>query len=691
MDKKNIVILLMIILFAASVGVCFWFWKEQNKNDLPKDTNGALADNITKEEPVKSELISLSDRKTYSNQKVNFTFKYPADWEVKEEFEYRSAACEMDPKCKGVWYIALNRIRDTRPAINMEAEKFGIAINMSQCWGIKGDYRLAGGNWICVFDDNPEALNVYEQIKKSFSLIDYNIISDMNNNQYYSSNIKGKINLKDGIYYKNSDLTKTSFGIRFSIEKYAIGDLNGDGKNDAAVVLKSFNEGGSIPVYDINVLTSEDEKLVWRASNDFAYGAQIKSVNIQSGEINLDVIVPDLNDMPCCPTVEKTFRYKVTNSGIVDSMATACLSSMSVDLCEKAGGKILKSQEGESCFCPIAADCEGACATVGLSNVAGKKCDGSEGYRPMYNGATSCCCQKCDNFCKAAGLDYVYTGIDDCKAVDGFVPMVSGAASCCCKKPSENAVVDWLTYENINLGLKFEYPKNWGLIKQATQNNDGIYAFTAENGAIEQIFYHNDSKNLFFVEESRKVECENKKGDCFVSDLKIIGSDKEIKIIYQMSVDEAQWYAKINKLYFSPDAKYAYFMITGYENSTPVLLNIEKKSNILEKLDIWFGDAFKNVNWFNDSILAIKSERNDFGGVGKNAIFVSDLGSRDILNEIFSIENKDYWNGSGFSEGLSFDAEGKLQFSTRRCVGTKCEILKKYEYNPITKQLIDSN
>ena len=158
-----------------------------------------------------------------------------------------------------------------------------------------------------------------------------------------------------------------------------------------------------------------------------------------------------------------------------------------------------------------------------------------------------------------------------------------------------------------------------------------------------------------------------------------------------MSVDEAQWYAKINKLYFSPDAKYAYFMITGYENSTPVLLNIEKKSNILEKLDIWFGDAFKNVNWFNDSILAIKSERNDFGGVGKNAIFVSDLGSRDILNEIFSIENKDYWNGSGFSEGLSFDAEGKLQFSTRRCVGTKCEILKKYEYNPITKQLIDSN
>lgn len=116
-------------------------------------------------------VTDLTNWKTYSNPEVNFTFKYPSDWEIKEEYEYKSAACQMDPECKGVQYIFLNKINDTRPAQMKEKEKFGIVINMSQCTGVKWDDVL-GGNWICLFDENPEALIVYEQIKKSFKLVE---------------------------------------------------------------------------------------------------------------------------------------------------------------------------------------------------------------------------------------------------------------------------------------------------------------------------------------------------------------------------------------------------------------------------------------------------------------------------------------------------------------------------------------
>ena len=109
--------------------------------------------------------------KTYSNSEVDFTFKYPLNWEVKEEYQYKSAACQMNSECKGVHYILLNRIDYTRQTKMGEKDKHGIAINMPQCTGIKWS-NLRGNNWICVFDENPEVLNIYEEIKESFQLID---------------------------------------------------------------------------------------------------------------------------------------------------------------------------------------------------------------------------------------------------------------------------------------------------------------------------------------------------------------------------------------------------------------------------------------------------------------------------------------------------------------------------------------
>jgi hypothetical protein len=169
---------------------------------------------------------------------------------------------------------------------------------------------------------------------------DARITDRINNGEYYSSSAKSKIILRDGSFYIESDTAKTSFGIYFSVGKYATGDLNNDGNNDAAVILKSFNEGGSVPAYDLNILINQEEELVWRASKYFQYGTQIKSINIGNREIIIDTIIPGLNEMPCCPTVEKTFRYQLIDGDITES------DNLGDNLCDKRDG-IWKNYESK--------------------------------------------------------------------------------------------------------------------------------------------------------------------------------------------------------------------------------------------------------------------------------------------------------------------------------------------------------
>jgi len=121
---------------------------------------------IFKSSEIKDETANW---KTYSNPEVDFTFKYPPDWEIKQEYQYKSAACQADPNCKGVRYIFLNRIDDTRPANMGEKDKFGMAINMPQCTGVKRS-DLPGNNWICVFDEKSETLEIFNQMLSTFTL-----------------------------------------------------------------------------------------------------------------------------------------------------------------------------------------------------------------------------------------------------------------------------------------------------------------------------------------------------------------------------------------------------------------------------------------------------------------------------------------------------------------------------------------
>ena len=106
---------------------------------------------------------------TYSNPEVNFSFRYPLDWEIKYVRKYKSAACQISPECEGIIQLFLNKKTDNRLSKMCGKEKFGIAINMPQCSGVRYS-GLPGNNWICVFGEDTETLDVYEKIKNSFQL-----------------------------------------------------------------------------------------------------------------------------------------------------------------------------------------------------------------------------------------------------------------------------------------------------------------------------------------------------------------------------------------------------------------------------------------------------------------------------------------------------------------------------------------
>ncbi|GEM_PF-4236757 len=165
-----------VALALKDVNICKRIEDEKIKNDcytVVKKNDLELLNSWLKErvKPIEKE---VKEWKTYFNPDANFEFRYPENWEIKEDYEYKTPACEEDPECKGRQYIVLGKIGE--PALPMK-----IGINIPQCMGIKWS-DLPGGNWICVFEDDPEVLSIYEQIKKSFQIISQIETKEMNEN-----------------------------------------------------------------------------------------------------------------------------------------------------------------------------------------------------------------------------------------------------------------------------------------------------------------------------------------------------------------------------------------------------------------------------------------------------------------------------------------------------------------------------
>lgn len=98
--------------------------------------------------------------------------------------------------------------------------------------------------------------------------------------------------------------------------EYALGDLNGDGASDAAVILIA-NTGGSGSFFILTVMLNEGGKPRQVASTGLGDRVVVKSLAIQTRIITVRMKVHGPRDPACCPTVHTSWHYRLKGNYLV--------------------------------------------------------------------------------------------------------------------------------------------------------------------------------------------------------------------------------------------------------------------------------------------------------------------------------------------------------------------------------------
>ncbi|PIQ92948.1 MAG: hypothetical protein COV69_00490 [Parcubacteria group bacterium CG11_big_fil_rev_8_21_14_0_20_39_14] len=262
----------------------------------------------------------------------------------------------------------------------------------------------------------------------------------------------------------------------------------------------------------------------------------------------------------------------------------------------------------------------------------------------------------------------------------------------CRKEVVEDETADWKTYRNEEYGFEFEHPQEWGVLTLESQKTEEVYSFNSQNETIKTIWYHKPSGIIAFIIKGEKYKLAYE-GEAYQDVLKIIYPNKEIKMIYTVPPQRVNWYGRIEDVNLSPNGKYIYFSIPGYESYDCMLVNIDSGSNIIDCNIITFN-PYEDVYWSpNNKVLAIKSHLSPYLGQGTDGLFVSDYEKLEKLNEVFSLTWEEHLGGSHIYD-IYFTDDGRLFFTvfSKSCEYNgewKCQPEKttKYDYSVQTKEL----
>lgn len=116
----------------------------------------------------------------------------------------------------------------------------------------------------------------------------------------------GKYEAGSGADYLRADL----------LDPIAFGDLNGDGKPDAAVLLAE-NGGGTGVFVSLITLLDQNGAPLQNGSVLVDDRPKINSIKIQDGKIVLDAVIHGGQDAMCCPSLPVTETYALSKSGLV--------------------------------------------------------------------------------------------------------------------------------------------------------------------------------------------------------------------------------------------------------------------------------------------------------------------------------------------------------------------------------------
>jgi len=143
-------------------------------------------------------------------------------------------------------------------------------------------------------------------------------LESLKNAQFRSEwTASGTARLTDGVYTE-AIVPGAASEVRIEIyeDRYALGDLDGDGVADAAVVLASRG-GGTGTFISLEAVVSSDSGPRHAASAFLGDRSQVKSVVIASDTITVTLVIHSDTDAMCCPTVNATQRYALTGDSLV--------------------------------------------------------------------------------------------------------------------------------------------------------------------------------------------------------------------------------------------------------------------------------------------------------------------------------------------------------------------------------------
>ena len=102
----------------------------------------------------------------------------------------------------------------------------------------------------------------------------------------------------------------------FVTEHIARGDLNGDGENEA-VVLVTENYGGTGTFVFLTIFQYVNEEPLFLTSIYLDDRPQINALGIENGEIFVDAIIHSKDDPSCCPSLETTRHYLLNGVNLI--------------------------------------------------------------------------------------------------------------------------------------------------------------------------------------------------------------------------------------------------------------------------------------------------------------------------------------------------------------------------------------
>lgn len=131
------------------------------------------------------------------------------------------------------------------------------------------------------------------------------------NTTYYIGSYETYVTFKNGKFENNNPEEYLVAGIYEDM--IAFGDLDQDGIDDSATIVYS-NGGGSGTFIELAIVLNDYGSPVYWTSTALGDRTKINSIEIEDGEIKLNAIVHDEEDLMCCPTKEENMTFILKNN-----------------------------------------------------------------------------------------------------------------------------------------------------------------------------------------------------------------------------------------------------------------------------------------------------------------------------------------------------------------------------------------